>query len=101
MAEIDILKRSSFLWCDLRRDDQYFIATGFEAWGGVFYRDGEWYAVGGRKNHAVKLLAAGERIVCFAAADDWINLFETESAAHKTKNWLHQLPPKNSFVISS
>ena len=90
MTEIDILKRSSFLWCDLRGDDQYFIATGFEAWGGVFYRDGEWYAVGGRKNHAVKLLAAGERIVCFAAADDWINLFETESAAHKTKNWLHQ-----------
>lgn len=90
MTEIDILKRSSFLWCDLRGDDQYFIATGFEAWGGVFYRNGEWYAVGGRKNHAVKLLAAGERIVCFAAADDWINLFETESAAHKTKNWLHQ-----------
>ena len=29
MTEIDILKRSSFLWCDLRGDDQYFIATGF------------------------------------------------------------------------
>ena len=70
MTEIDILKRSSFLWWDLRNDDQYFIAMGFEAWGGVFCRDGEWYAVGGRNNHAVKLLAAGERIVCFAAADD-------------------------------
>ncbi|WP_412057310.1 DEAD/DEAH box helicase [Bartonella sp. DGB2] len=90
MSEIDLLKRSSFLWCDLRGDDQYFIATGFEAWGGVFYRDGVWYAVGGRKNHPVQLLAVGERRVCFAAADDWINTFETESAAHKTKSWLHQ-----------
>ncbi len=43
MTEIDILKRSSFLWCDLRTDYQYFIATSFEAWGGVFYRDGELY----------------------------------------------------------
>jgi len=43
MTEIDILKRFSFLWCDLRGNDRYFIATGFEVWGGVFYRDGEWY----------------------------------------------------------
>ncbi|WP_039758491.1 DEAD/DEAH box helicase [Bartonella queenslandensis] len=90
MSEIDILQRSSFLWCDLRGDEQYFIAAGFEAWGGVFNRDGVWYAVGGRKSHPVQLLAAGERLVCFAAADDWINLFETESDAHKTKAWLHQ-----------
>ena len=103
MTEIDILKRSSFLWCDLRGDDQYFIAAGFEAWGGVFFNDGEWYAVGGRNKKQPKLLATGDRVVCFAAADDWLNLFETESAAHKTRSWLHQpatdnqlryLPPK-------
>ncbi len=111
MTEIDILKRSSFLWCDLRGDDHYFIAAGFEAWGGVFFKDGEWYALGGRKNEQPKLLATGERVVCFAAADDWLNLFETESAAHKTRSWLHQpatenqlryLPPKyrNDFNLT-
>lgn len=99
MTEIDILQSSSFLWCDLRGDEQYFIATGFEAWSGVFHRKDEWYAVGGRKSHPVQLLAAGERIVCFAAADDWINLFETETAAHKTKAWLHQPATKKQLNL--
>ena len=87
--EIDLLERSNFLWCDLRDDDKYFIATGFNAWGGVFLFEDEWYAVGGRKNKGVQLLAAGERIVCFAAADDWTNLYETESTAYKSRKWLH------------
>ena len=90
MQEIDLLKHSSFLWCDLFDDDQHFIAAGFEAWGGVFHHHDEWYAVGGRKNSPAQFLTAGERVVCFAAADDWINQFESESAAHKTKSWLHQ-----------
>ena len=87
--EIDLLERSNFLWCDLRDDDQYFIATGFNAWGGVFLFEEEWYAVGGRKNKGVQLLATGERTVCFAAADDWTNLYENESTAHKSRKWLH------------
>lgn len=97
MTEIDLLKRSSFLWCDLHGDDRYFIATGFEAWGGVFLKGGEWYAVGGRKNGSAKLLATGDRVVCFAASDDWLNLFETESAAHKTRSWLHQPATENQL----
>lgn len=55
------------------------------------------YAVGGRKNEQPKLLATGERVVCFAAADDWLNLFETESAAHKTRSWLHQPATENQL----
>ena len=66
------------------------IATGFEAWGCVTFKEGQWHAVGGRKGTAPKLLAAGTRIVCFAAADDWLNLSETETAAHKTRSWLHE-----------
>jgi superfamily II DNA or RNA helicase len=90
MTEIDLLKRSSFLWCDLNNDDRYFVATGFNAWAGVFLKDGDWHAVGGRKNEQPKLLASGERIVCFASADDYLNLFESEDTAHKTRSWLHQ-----------
>ncbi len=54
--------------------------------------------VAGRcKNHQVQLLAAGERIVCFAAADDWINLFETENWLHQpaTEKQLRHLPPEH------
>lgn len=90
MTEIDLLKRSSFLWCDLNNDDRYFVATGFNAWAGVFFKDGDWHAVGGRKNEQPKLLASGERIVCFASADDYLNLHESEDTAHKTRSWLHQ-----------
>lgn len=90
MAEIDLLKRSSFLWVDLQQNDKYFLATGFHAWGGVFFKDGEWHAVGGVKNQSPKLLAVGERIVCFAAADDWLNTHETDESAHKTRSWVHQ-----------
>ena len=47
MTEIDLLKRSSFQWCDLFGDDAALIANGFNAWGGVFFLNGRWYAVGG------------------------------------------------------
>ncbi len=90
MTEIDLLKRSSFLWCDLNGDDRYYMATGFNAWAGVFIKDTDWHAVGGRKGESPKLLASGERLVCFAAADDWLNLYENEDTAHKTRSWLHQ-----------
>ena len=95
MTEIDILKRSSFLWCNISQDTS--VATGFEAWGCVLFQEGQWHAVGGRKGVtpkglSPKLLAAGARIVCFAAADDWLNLSETENTAHKTRSWLHESP---------
>lgn len=90
MSEIDLLKRSSFLWVDLQGNDKYYLATGFHAWGGVFFKDGAWHAIGGLKNQPPKHLAVGERIVCFASADDWLNLNETDETAHKTRSWVHQ-----------
>ena len=47
MTEIDLLKRSSFQWCDLFGDDAALVANGFNAWGGAFFLNGRWYAVGG------------------------------------------------------
>lgn len=88
MMELDIFNRSNFDWCDLHGNGQDFIATGFKVWGGVFYREGEWYAVGWSEKHGVKFLITGERAPCFAAADDWVNQLETESTAHRNKSWL-------------
>ncbi len=90
MSEIDLLKRSSFRWCDLFGDDAALMATGFEAWAGVFYLAGHWFGMGGGKKLPARLLAMGERTVCLAAADDWLNEHESEDAANKYRTWLNQ-----------
>ncbi len=90
MSELDLLNRSSFRWCDLFGDDGALMATGFDAWAGVFFLNGRWYGVGGGKNLGTNLLALGERTVCLAAADDWLNEHETEDTALKSRRWLNQ-----------
>ena len=67
--------------------------------GRRFLKDGAWHAIGGLKNHPPKHLAVGERIVCFASADDWLNLNETDETAHKTRSWFISPPPRSSFNI--
>ncbi|MFL0805547.1 MAG: DEAD/DEAH box helicase [Agarilytica sp.] len=90
MSEIDLLAKSSFQWTDLHGDGGAYLATGFNAWSGNFFLDDQWYAVGGKQKSAAKFLAAGDRSVCFAAADDWLNLYETDDGARKSKRWLKQ-----------
>jgi superfamily II DNA or RNA helicase len=90
MTEIDLLKRSSFSWVDLFGSEDALMATGFTAWGGIFWYEGQWYAVGGRKGAKTRLLGIGERSVCLAQADDWLNAHETDESAFKTRGWLSQ-----------
>ena len=90
MSEIDLLKRSSFAWVDLFGDDAALMANGFNAWGGIFFLEGRWHAVGGGKGHASRLLGVGERTICLAQADDWLNTHETDESAFKSKSWLKQ-----------
>ena len=78
MTEIDLLKRSSFRWCDLFGDDAALVASGFNAWGGVFFLNGRWHGIGGLQRQSPHLLAIGERTVCLAAADDWLNENESD-----------------------
>ncbi|MBN7761550.1 DEAD/DEAH box helicase [Nitratireductor aquibiodomus] len=98
MSEIDLLKRSSFRWCDLFGDDAALMANGFSAWAGVFFLNGRWYAVGAAKGIEPRLLAIGERMVCLAAADDWLNEHESDESAHKTRRWLSQPPTDRQLV---
>ena len=90
MSEIDLLKRSSFRWCDLFGDDAALVANGFHAWGGIFFLNGNWHALGGAKQQQPRLLGIGERSVCLARADDWLNQNETDETAHKSRSWLNQ-----------
>ena len=97
MTEIDLLKRSSFAWVDLFGTDDAMMATGFTAWGGIFWLDGVWYAVGGGKSERPHLLGVGERTVCLAQADDWLNTHETDESAFKTRSWLRQPPTEKQL----
>ncbi|AVW90667.1 DEAD/DEAH box helicase [Celeribacter baekdonensis] len=92
MTEIDLLKRSSFAWVDLFGTDDALMATGFTAWGGIFWMGGVWYAIGGAKGERPRLLGVGERTVCLAQADDWLNTHESDESAFKTRGWLRQPP---------
>ncbi len=92
MTEIDLLGRSSFQWCDVSGDGTSLVAAGFNAWAGVFLRDGIWHAIGGTQEEWPRILYAGDRTACLASADDWMNSNETEEAAHKSRRWLHYPP---------
>jgi len=90
MTEINLLERSSFEWLDLFGTEDALLATGFSAWGGVFWLDGLWYGIGGARGVQPQLLGIGERSVCLAQADDWLNNHETDESAFKTRAWLTQ-----------
>jgi hypothetical protein len=98
MSEIDLLERSSFRWSDLFGDDAALIANGFTAWGGVFFYQGRWYGIGGGQKQPPRLLAVGERTVCLAAADDWLNTHESDETAHKSRRWLNQPPTQKQLA---
>ncbi|MFC6686315.1 DEAD/DEAH box helicase [Jhaorihella thermophila] len=97
MTEIDLLKRSRFQWVDLLGDEAALMATGFTAWGGIFWLGGLWHAVGGRRGAQPRLLGIGERAVCLAQADDWLNAHESDESAFKTRGWLRQAPTEKQL----
>ncbi|WP_083463611.1 Hint domain-containing homing endonuclease [Prosthecomicrobium hirschii] len=99
MSEIDLLERSSFEWSDLFGDATALVANGFHAWAGTFVLNGRWYGVGGLQRRQPHLIAAGERAVCLAAADDWLNANETVESAHKSRSWLRQPPTERQLAF--
>ncbi|GGE39384.1 hypothetical protein GCM10011360_28830 [Primorskyibacter flagellatus] len=101
MSEIDLLRRSSFVWEDLFGDDAALMASGFSAWGGVFFLEGRWHAVGGAKGQPTCLLGVGDRTVCLAQADDWLNEHESDESAFKSKRWLTQTPTEKQLQYLS
>ena len=98
MSEIDLLAGSNFAWVDLFGQGDTLIATGFQSWAGVFGVDGRWYAVGGGAQLPPRLLAKGERVICLAKADDWLNSHESAGSAFKTKRWLREAPSEKQLM---
>ena len=71
MTEIDLLtKRSNFKWCDLFDYSSSFMASGFNAFAGVFFLYDNWHAIGGSEIFGIKIIAKGSKQICLAKADD-------------------------------
>jgi hypothetical protein len=93
LTELDILESSPFQYVDLFGGGWAMMASGFDAWAGLFSPDGEdYYALGLAKANGgkVHLLTISDRLRALAAADDWMRTYETSSAAKKSKGWLSQ-----------
>jgi DNA repair protein RadD len=88
LTEIDLLNRSPFRWCDLFGDDHALVASGFDAWGGVFFDGRHWHAVGKPRRGRLRHVAVGTRAQVLAAADDYLREIETTAAASKSRLWL-------------
>lgn len=99
MTEIDLFSQSPFLWIDPLDDNSALIACGFQAWAGVFYWEGSWYAVGASNSARPHLLTVGERLIGLAAANDWLNSQESDASAHKSKRWLNEAPTHKQLAI--
>ena len=87
MKEYDIFARPNFIWIDVDGQQRSFMASGLEAWGGVFLQGNQWHAVGALRKQSARVLAIGEQAVCLAAANDWMNMHESDETAHKVKGW--------------
>ena len=97
MTEVDLFEQSPFRWEDLF-DGLVTIANGLTAWGCVLNYHGRWVALGAGEDEAgnntgvIFLANADNRLMALAAADDFLREHGDDSAAKKTKSWMH-LPP--------
>ena len=99
MSEIDLLKRSSFKWCDIFSDDAALVATGFTAWAGVFFLNGRWYAVGGRHGHPTTSAGARATRMCLPPAAASLNVPESHERPQKPRRWLSQPPTDRQLAL--
>ena len=84
-----LIEESPFAWAEC--GEHSLIASGFDAWAGVLFEEGQWYAVGGRRR-GTNLLMLGSKPVCLAAASDFMNRHQDANACHKQKPWLSEKP---------
>jgi hypothetical protein len=98
MQEIEMIrKRSPFMWFEPSDRKQSSLANGFNVWSGIFYHKGQWVALGAFYKQPARILAKGQQNVCLSAANDFMNLYESEDTAYKTREWL-TLPPSDKQI---
>lgn len=100
LTEIDLLDRSPFRWWDMHGDGHAMIASGFDAWAGVFFDGEHWHAVGKIRQGRLRHLGIGDRAQVLAGADDFLRLAESGIAATKSRMWLnHPASPRQRELL--
>jgi len=89
MREVKVLFRNSnFHWCEFAPEN--YMASGFNAFCGIFLHEGNWCAIGAHpagRDKILKLLIQGSKQVCVAAASDFMNMHETEATTQDAQTW--------------
>jgi hypothetical protein len=101
MVEIDIMNSSPFRWVDLFGSGKVMMASGFEAWCATVSPDNDrWTALGKLKTeNKIQTLMLGQKAQCLAAADDFLRMNETDSAAKKNKKWLNDVASEKQLKL--
>ena len=98
LVEIDLFDRSNFAWTDVspQQDGGQMVATGFDSFAVVTRRGDHWAAIGGLQpkdgERTARIIAVGDRAVCLARADDFMNENESAETAHRSRAWTKQPP---------
>lgn len=108
MTEVDLFDASPFRWEDLWGDGSVMVANAFESWAMVVWFNGAFHALGAYmprptdpgveavppqdRPTGMRHLAAGERLLAIAIADDFMRSAGEAEAVAKSKRWL-SLPP--------
>lgn len=91
LTEIDILNASPFRWYPLFESENIKMACGFEAWAGIFSKDGDtYYAIGKLKSEKYKVhkLAISSKLLATCAADDFLRANECNESSKKSRRWM-------------
>jgi hypothetical protein len=82
-------------------DGHAMMASGFDAWAGVFFDGEHWHAVGKLRHGRLRHLGVGEHAQVLADADDFLRQAETGAAATKSRLWLnHPASPRQRELLA-
>ena len=97
-----LLRPRQVAFVDRDQDGGILALAGFEAWAVVQRHGKTWAAVGGVQprdgERSARVIASGDRTVCLARADDFMNTHESDESAHRTRHWTSQPPTERQMA---
>lgn len=83
------LVASQFRWTDIHGDGRTLLASGLSGFAALCPAGAHWVAFGREWEGEVTILHYGARGTAFAAASDWIRLYEKDDRATGNRRWLN------------
>lgn len=100
MREVDLLKKSPFLWVDLFNQQDTYMAAGFNCFAMMLrVSENDWVSIGQKEGRQAKKLFIGERLHALAVANDFMCRYEMGDASRKSRRWLKERPTQKQHEI--